>query len=113
MTNRQTVNIVDHEVGALDIASERKLILESVTSQGSSTNITCANHGLRDGDAILIQDIAYGMIELNDREFLVMFTTSNSFQLHEMDGTPVNSSGYGQYENGAGGLVDEILDAFG
>ena len=38
-----------------------------------------------------------------------MSTTSNSFQLHEMDGTPVNSSGYGQYENGAGGLVTKSL----
>ena len=36
MTNRQTVNIVDHEVGALDIASERKLILESVTRKAQA-----------------------------------------------------------------------------
>ena len=105
MTNRQSINIVDQNIGAFDIISKRILQIEGITKPNSTTNITCTNHGLLDGDFIVIRSIVKGMVELNDREFMIQYIDPKSFQLLEMDGTVVDSSQYAQHENDGGGKI--------
>ena len=108
MTNRQSIHIADQNIGAFDI-SKRILQIEGITLPSSTTNITCKNHGLLHGDFIVIRGIVKGMVELNDREFMIQYIDSNSFQLLEMDGTLVDSSQYAQYENDGGGKITKSL----
>ena len=109
MTNRQSIHIVDQNIGAFDIISKRILQIDGITLRSATTNITCRNHGLLDGDFIVIRSIVKGMVELNDREFMIQYIDSNSFQLLEMDGTVVDSSNYTQYENDGGGKITKSL----
>jgi hypothetical protein len=65
--------------------------------------ITATSHGFSDGDRILIESVA-GMIELNDRRFVVANKTANSFELSSEDG-----SAYVTYSSGGAASLVEII----
>jgi hypothetical protein len=80
------------------------------TGGGTPTNITRANpavvtmagHGLSNSQRVLGTNIG-GMVELNNREFIVANTTSNTFQLQGVD-----SSSYGAFTGG--GTIKRIVE---
>lgn len=73
---------------------------QSITSvtKADPAVVTKAAHGLSDGDVIYIQN-ALGMVELNNKAFIVHPLTSGTFELVDTD-----SSGYGAYTSG--GIFD-------
>lgn len=108
--------------------------LAVLASSATINNITNANPAvvtvvaigdIQNGDIITIYDVT-GMTEVNENTYLVANVVANSFDLHNLDGTNVNSLAFGAYA-GAGtihfpvnglanrlirGTVDEELIAF-
>jgi len=66
--------------------------------------VTIADHGLVAGQRLratnFVEDplaVATGMEQLNNRDFEVQHPTTNTFELYDLDGQPVDASGYTAY----------------
>ncbi len=64
---------------------EDSVIITGAT-QANPVVITATAHGYSNGDLVVIQDVV-GMIEINNREFIVANQTANTFELQGIDGT--------------------------
>lgn len=84
------------------------------TGGGTITGITKANpavvtlnaHGFNNGDHVYVTGVG-GMTEINNREYLVANKTTNTFELKDIYGNNVNSSGFTTYTTG--GLAKKIV----
>jgi len=70
--------------------------------------VTATSHGFSNGDRVRIRDVL-GMTEVNHTSFIVAGANANDFQLHDLDGNNVNTSGYTTYV--AGGTAREEVQA--
>ena len=61
--------------------------------------VTSANHGFANGDKLFITGVN-GMTQLNNKPYLVASATTNTFALHNLDGTNVNGTSYSSYASG-------------
>lgn len=61
--------------------------------------VTIASHGWSNGDEVVLEGIT-GMIELNNRSFVVRNATTNTFTLEDIYGASVDTSGYTAYASG-------------
>src|SRR3954463_10518781 len=71
----------------------------TAATQGNPVVLTIAGHGYVNGDDIEIGGVA-GMAHLNGRRFRVANKTTNTVELTDQHGTPINGSGYGAYTSG-------------
>lgn len=58
--------------------------------------VTCASHGLKDGEIVNIIDVV-GMTQVNNRVYVVTNKTTNTFELYDLYGEKVDTSGYSTY----------------
>lgn len=79
----------------------------TAVTQANPAQVTAAGHGYSNGDEVFINGVV-GMVELNNRNFKVAGITANTFTLQEMDGTPLNSTGYTLYISG--GLSAKVYE---
>lgn len=84
------------------------------------TNITQANpavvtenaHGFANGDWVYIQQLT-GMTQVNNNYFQVAGVTANTYQLTDLNGVPINSTGYTPYTSGGvGGRVYTLASPY-
>lgn len=68
---------------------------------------TSGAHGYSNGDEVFISEIV-GMTELNNRSFLVASVTSTTFELQDLEGNDVDSSGYTAYSSA--GSVEKVYE---
>lgn len=68
-------------------------------TQANPCVITSNAHGFSNGDEVAISGVG-GMTQLNGRNFLVAGVTANTFQLQDLDGNNIDSTGYGAYTSG-------------
>ena len=68
--------------------------------------VTANNHGFNDGDKVLLTEIL-GMDELNGITALVDNKTTNTFELTDLDGDPINSTSFTPYVSG--GMVRKLV----
>lgn len=68
-------------------------------TQANPAVVTSNAHGFANGDIVWISGVA-GMLNVNNRFFTVAGAAANTFQLHENDGSNVNSTGYLAYTSG-------------
>lgn len=68
-------------------------------TQANPAVVTIAGHGLSNGQEVFITGVA-GMTQVNVRNFKVANVTANTFELQYMNGTNVNSTGFGAYTSG-------------
>jgi hypothetical protein len=61
--------------------------------------VTITGHGFANGDEVRIAGVG-GMTELNGQNFKIVGVAANTFQLQFMDGTNVDSSGFGVFTIG-------------
>lgn len=79
---------------------------DPLTSQDTITGITQADpgvvtatgHSLSDGDIALIETVV-GMTEVNGQPYIVANSTANTFELTDLDGNNVDTSGYTAYSS--------------
>ena len=67
--------------------------------------VTSNSHGYSNGDFVIISGVV-GMTEVNGKTFKVADKTTNTFELQDIDGTDINSSGYTAYSSG--GVANKI-----
>ena len=67
--------------------------------------VTSSSHGYSNGDFVNISGVV-GMTEVNGKTFKVADKTTNTFELQNVDGTDINSSGYTAYSSG--GVANKI-----
>jgi hypothetical protein len=83
---------------------DRGQILEAGVSISGATQadpvvITANAHGYSNGDEVNITGVA-GMTRLNGRNFLVANTTTNTFEITDLDGSAIDGTGFGAYSSG-------------
>lgn len=83
------------------ILTEATTNITAITAANPAV-VTAASHGLSNGDRVFIASVG-GMTELNNREFTVAGSTTNTFQL-----SGINSSGFTTYTSG--GTVGKIVE---
>lgn len=69
--------------------------------------ITSAAHGFNNDDEVYISGVG-GMNRLNGRFYLVANKTANTFELTDINGTPINATNYGTYTSG--GTVARVYE---
>jgi len=81
-------------------------------TQANPCVITITGHPFSNGDEIFIDTVG-GMTELNQKYYLVANTTANTFELTDIDGNNINSTGYTTYTTGgAAARVYEITTPY-
>jgi hypothetical protein len=61
--------------------------------------VTSTSHGFSNGDTVVISGVV-GMTEVNNKRFKVANVATNTFELQDIDGNNVNTSGYTTYVSG-------------
>ena len=67
--------------------------------------VTSSSHGYSDGDFVIITSVV-GMTEVNGKTFKVASKTTNTFELQDVDGSNVDTSGYTTYSSA--GTINKI-----
>ena len=83
----QTMRVIRNAQQVLD--STTKNI--SAVTKASPGVITSNSHGYSNGDEVFIQSVV-GMTELNDRNYLVANSTTNTFTLTDLFGSAIDST---------------------
>ena len=65
-------------------------------TQANPCVITAVAHGFSDGDVVAIHDIV-GMVELNHQRYFINNKTANTFELQDLTGTNIDSTGFTAY----------------
>jgi len=68
-------------------------------SQANPAVVTSTSHGYNNGDHVIISSVT-GMVEVNGKTFKVANTTTNTFELQDVDGNNINSTSYTAYVSG-------------
>lgn len=88
------------------IITEDEVALTAIT-QANPGVVTSVGHGLSDGDEVFIFEVA-GMTQVNGKSYIVTNSTANTFELYDVDGNPVNTTGFGAYTSG--GVFQRIYE---
>ena len=79
----------------------------SGATEANPVVITATSHGFSNGDHVIIGSVA-GMVELNGVTGIVANKTTNTFELTDVDGTNINSTGFTTYTSG--GTASKIVE---
>ena len=77
---------------------EAAKVITAIT-QANPGVVSVAAHGYSNGDEVFISSVS-GMTQVNDRTLKVAGVTAGTFQLQEIDGTPLDTTGYDAYISG-------------
>jgi len=84
----------------------------TAATQANPAVITSNGHGYFNGDEVFISSVV-GMVELNARNFKIANVTANTFELQDMQGVDLDSTGFGAYvSNGTVAKVFEIASIY-
>lgn len=76
-------------------------------TQANPAVVTSASHGYSNGAEVFISGVS-GMTEVNGKYFIVAGVTTNTFQLTDVDGNNINSTGFTAYSTG--GTVEKVYE---
>ncbi len=68
-------------------------------TQADPCVITATAHGFSDGDIVSIHEIV-GMVELNHEKYIVSNKTANTFEIQDLTGVDIDSTGFTAYSSG-------------
>src|SRR6266478_301838 len=68
-------------------------------TQANPAVVTSNAHGYSNGDWVLLSAVG-GMTQVNGNYYVVAGAAANTFQLHDLNGVPINSSAYSAYTAG-------------
>jgi hypothetical protein len=79
----------------------------TVITKANPGVITVTTHGYATGDQIFISDVG-GMVELNEKFYLVVYVDANKFSLKDLDGNAINTSGFTTFTSG--GSIERVYE---
>lgn len=85
---------------------EAATVITGIT-QADPAVVSITGHGYSNGDEVYISSVE-GMTQVNNRNFKVANVNANDFEIQEMDGTDIDSSGYTAYSSG--GTSEKIYE---
>lgn len=92
--------VPDFPFGGRMTFSDRHITPTAITA-AYPVEVTSADHGLPNNARVVASNFrkapsgsATGMIQLNNREFVVQSSTTNTFELYDIEGQPIDGSGY-------------------
>ena len=88
------------------IITESDVTISGIT-QADPAVVTATGHGYSNGDEIFITSVE-GMIEVNGKRFLVSNATTNTFEIQDLSGTDIDSTGYTAYTSG--GVANRVYE---
>lgn len=89
------------------VVTASPLTITGVTNATTGV-VTSASHGLSNGQEVIVNGIV-GMPRMNNRNFVVMGVTTDTFQLYDVFGTtPVDTTSFGTYSSG--GTASQIYE---
>jgi len=99
-TDRYAVTAIDGQTGQESLAG-LNATSRSITgiTQANPGVVTATAHGFLEGDEVLLQSIG-GMTQLNGRRVRVSNPATDTFQLRELDGTAIDTTGFTAYTSG-------------
>ncbi len=68
-------------------------------TQADPAVVTITGHTFSDGDTCVIETVS-GMTEINSQPYLVANSTANTFELTDLDGVDIDSTGFTAYSSG-------------
>lgn len=80
------------------IITEAEVTITDI-SQSNPGTVTAPGHGYSDGDEVFINGTV-GMVEVDGRSYVVSGSTTDTFDLTDDFGDPVDTTGYGAYISG-------------
>ena len=100
VTDRYAVTAVDGQTGQESLAGTNNSprTITGIT-QANPGVVTSAAHGFSEGDEVLLAAIV-GMTQLNNRRVRVSNPATNTFELRDLDGTAINTTGFTAYSSG-------------
>jgi hypothetical protein len=87
----------EYEFDVFEISSTQTTITGA--TQATPVVITAVSHGLENGDYVKIENVG-GMVELNDRIFVVSNKTADTFELHDDNSTDINGTAFTAFTTG-------------
>lgn len=95
-TDLERVNRLDH-VFRVDsgLTLDAPVLVNDVTAANPPT-VSADGHGFSNGDRVFFRNIV-GMIEIDHTTFVVQNSAANSFDLHDLNGNPVDGTGFGTF----------------
>lgn len=94
------------------VFKDRVPVKETATNITGATTadpvvITSSSHGYSNGDWVYISGVV-GMTELNDRWYIVANSTTNTYELTDLNGDNIDGSGFTAYTSG--GIAEKIYE---
>jgi hypothetical protein len=89
--------------------TEADVALTNIT-QANPAVVTSAAHGYSAGDEIIMQNVV-GMTEVNNQRYRVANPNAGDYELEDLDGNPVDSTGFTAYISG--GDTNKIVEITG
>lgn len=83
----------------------------TAATQANPCVITSAAHGYANGDEVVMLNIT-GMGRLNNRSFLIAGVTTDTFELRDLDGNPIDSTNYSAFTSGSVARVYELTTTY-
>jgi len=87
-----------HNSGQTVLDDSASATISDIT-QANPGVVTATAHGFSDGDEVYLENIG-GMTELSTRMVIVANSTTNTFELTDLDGNNIDTSGYTTYTSG-------------
>lgn len=79
------------------IVTESGQTISGIT-RASPAVVTASSHGFSNDDHVIIESVV-GMTQVNGKTFVVKNKTTNTFQIQDVDGNNIDSSGYTAYSS--------------
>ena len=99
----QVMRVIRNDGQVLD-ATDKSITAVTKANPGV---LTSTSHGFSDGDEIFVTSVG-GMTELNDRNYLVANSTTNTFSLQDLFGNDIDTTNFTTYTSG--GTATEIYN---
>ena len=88
------------------IILEDDIVVSSIT-QANPGVVTTATHGYSDGDEVFLYEVV-GMTEVNGKAYIVANSTPTTFELTDVDGNNVDTTGFTAYISG--GVANKVYE---
>lgn len=110
--NDEQAYMLEFTDGYIRFYKDGGLILESdktITgiSKANPGVVTANGHGYSNGDEVFISGVV-GMTEVNGKSFIVTNKAANTFELYDVDGVAVNTTGFTTYVSG--GVANKVYE---
>lgn len=99
VVSRWVVTAINLETGEESLVGTGSVVSITNITQANPVVVTSNGHGYENGDVVTITGVV-GMTELNENRYIVSGQTTNTFELKDLAGNDIDSTGFSAYSSG-------------